>query len=118
MLLENYPWPGNIRELENVIERAVVLGSSDVIMPEDLPEVLLEVAPGVIPLDEYHASVNEARRQIVLRVLEKTKGNMTQAARLLGIQPTYLHRLVRNLGLKGRLRNGEASSDQSGYPKG
>ena len=99
-LLENHPWPGNVRELENVIERAVVLGSSDLIEPEDLPEALLEVAPGSVPLDEYHAAVNEARREIILRALEKVKGNYTQAARLLGIQPTYLHRLARNLNLK------------------
>ena len=118
VLLENYPWPGNVRELENVMERAVVMGMNDMIVPEDLPEALLEVAPGLVPLDEYHSSVNEARRQIVMRTLEKTKGNMTQAAHLLGIQPTYLHRLVRNLGLKARLKNGEAASDQRGYPKG
>jgi transcriptional regulator with GAF, ATPase, and Fis domain len=105
VLLENYPWPGNIRELENVIERAVVLGMNDLIVPEDLPEALLEVAPGTVPMDEYHAGVNEARRQIILRALEKTKGNMTQAAHLLGIQPTYLHRLVRNLDLKARQKS-------------
>ncbi|HMC62237.1 MAG TPA: sigma 54-interacting transcriptional regulator [Candidatus Solibacter sp.] len=116
VLLENYPWPGNIRELGNVIERAVVLGSGDLIVPEDLPEELLEVPAGVIPLDEYHAGVNEARRQIVLRALEKTKGNMTQAAHLLGIQPTYLHRLVRNLGMKARLKNGEEAGDRPVYP--
>ncbi len=104
-LLENYPWPGNIRELENVIERAMVLGTGDLIVPEDLPETLLEVAPGSMPLDEYHAAVNDARRQIILRALEKTKGNMSQAARLLGIQPTYLHRLMRNLDLRPRAKN-------------
>jgi len=105
ILLENYDWPGNVRELENVIERAVVLGSTEVIVPEDLPETLLEAAPATLPLDEYHASVNEARRQIVLRALDKTKGNVTQAARLLGIQSTYLHRLIRNLGLKTGAKN-------------
>jgi Nif-specific regulatory protein len=99
-LLENHSWPGNVRELENVIERAVVLGSSDLIEPEDLPEALLEVPAGAASLDEYHAAVNEARRQIILRALDKTNGNYTQAARLLGIQPTYLHRLSRNLNLK------------------
>jgi Nif-specific regulatory protein len=113
VLLENYTWPGNIRELENVIERAVVLGMNDLIVPEDLPEALLEVAPGTVPMDEYHAGVNEARRQIVLRALDKTKGNMTQAAHLLGIQPTYLHRLVRNLDLKTRPK----STDESQGPE-
>ncbi len=104
VLLENYPWPGNIRELENAMERAAVLGMSDMIGPEDLPEALLEVAPGTIPLDEYHSAVNEARRQIILRALGKTKGNITRAARLLGIQPTFLHRLLRNLDLRDRIK--------------
>src|SRR5262249_30900936 len=105
VLLENYDWPGNIRELENVIERAVVLGTGEMIQPEDLPDTLLEAAPASLPLDEYHASVNEARRQIVLRALEKSKGSITQAAKILGIQATYLHRLIRNLDLKPAGRN-------------
>ncbi len=105
ILLEHYDWPGNIRELENVIERAVVLGTNETILPEDLPDTLIEAAPSTLPLDEYHAAVNEARRQIVLRSLEKAKGNITQAARLLGIQSTYLHRLIRNLDLKPESKN-------------
>ncbi len=44
-MLERYRWPGNIRELENAIERSVVLGSTDVILPEDLPETLTETGP-------------------------------------------------------------------------
>jgi Nif-specific regulatory protein len=103
-LLERHGWPGNIRELENVIERAMVLGSTELIQPEDLPETLLEAAPGSTPLGEYHAQVNEARRQIILSALEKSKGNMSQAARTLGIQATYLHRLLRNLELRQQLK--------------
>ena len=83
-----------------MIERAVVLGVGEIIVPEDLPEAVLEAAAGAVPLDEYHAGVNEARRQIILRALEKTKGNIARAARQLGIQSTYLHRLIRNLNLK------------------
>ena len=110
VLLENYEWPGNIRELENVIERAVVLGMGELILPEDLPETLLEAAP-TLSLDEYHASVNEARRQIIRRALEKAKGSVTQAAKILGIQATYLHRLIRNLDLRPGVRSaGKESS--------
>lgn len=58
VLLENYPWPGKVRELENVIGRAVLLGTSELIMPEDLPESLLELATGAVPLDDYRAAVN------------------------------------------------------------
>jgi len=57
-----------------------------------------------VQLDEYHAAVNDARRQIIIRAFEKAKGNYTSAARTLGIQPSYLHRLVRNLNLKPELR--------------
>jgi len=91
-----------------VIERAIVLGMTELIQPEDLPEALLEAAPGAMPLGEYHAEVNEARRQIILRALEKSKGNMAQAARTLGIQATYLHRLIRNLDLRSQLKQRSA----------
>jgi transcriptional regulator with GAF, ATPase, and Fis domain len=103
-LLENYSWPGNVRELENVIERAVVLGEGELIGPEDLADNLLQVTDASVPIDEYHAAVNDARRQIILRAFEKAKGSYTGAARILGIQPTYLHRLIRNLDLKSELK--------------
>jgi len=52
--LTAYAWPGNIRELENAIERAVVLGESNVILPEDLPESVLETAPAPDLASAYH----------------------------------------------------------------
>ena len=117
-LLELYAWPGNVRELENVIERAVVLGTADMIAPEDLPETLLEVGAGTIQLDEYHSAVNESRRQIILRALEKSKGNVARAARQLDIQPTYLHRLIRNLNLRPGSKENGADEESAEYPKG
>ena len=99
--LESYDWPGNVRELENAIERAVVLGSTERIQPEDLPEHVLEAAPaaGRQRLN-YHESVREAKIQILQKALGQTGGSYTQAARLLGIHPNNLHRLIRNLGVK------------------
>jgi transcriptional regulator with GAF, ATPase, and Fis domain len=99
--LMNYPWPGNVRELENAIERAVVLGSRDLIVPEDLPEAVLEAHPasGACPT-KYHEAVKEAKKQLVLKALERAAGSYTEAAKLLGVHPNYLHRLVRNLGLR------------------
>ena len=103
--LMNYDWPGNIRELENAIERAVVLGSSEMIPPEDLPEALLESQP---PSNEtnaqYHKGVREAKKQIILNALEQSDGNYTEAAKLLGVRATYLHRLARNLNLKSKAK--------------
>jgi Nif-specific regulatory protein len=100
-LLMQYDWPGNVRELENAIERAVVLGSGDLILPEDLPEALLESpVASAGPVAEYHAGVRKAKKQIILNAMEKAAGSYTEAAKLLGIQANYLHRLARNLNLK------------------
>ncbi|HEV3484989.1 MAG TPA: sigma 54-interacting transcriptional regulator, partial [Vicinamibacterales bacterium] len=100
--LRAYEWPGNVRELENAIERAVVLGQSDRIVPEDLPEAILEASaslPGGAAA-RYHQSVIDAKRRLILDAIEQAGGNYTAAARLLGINPTYLHRLIRNLQLR------------------
>ncbi len=101
LCLMHYDWPGNIRELENAIERAVVLGSTETILPEDLPDSVVEAqtSPNVI-LASYHQGVREAKKQLIMRAMEQGGGNYTEASRLLGIRPTYLHRLMRNLGLK------------------
>ena len=83
------------------MERAVVLGTTELIQPEDLPEALLEkqAVPGV-QVTEYHQAVKEAKRQLVLKAFQEAGGNYAQAARLLGVHPNNLHRLIRNLDLK------------------
>jgi transcriptional regulator with GAF, ATPase, and Fis domain len=100
--LQHYDWPGNIRELENAMERAVVLGSSDMIQLEDLPESIAEIAKpaGVnraLPLQD---AIDEAKRQAVARAFEQAGGDHPGAARLLGVHPNYLYRLMRNLGMR------------------
>ncbi|HYL34276.1 MAG TPA: sigma 54-interacting transcriptional regulator [Bryobacteraceae bacterium] len=104
--LLNYDWPGNVRELENAIERAVVLGSSDLILPEDLPEVILEKAEPAesAAVNAFHDAVRDAKKHIIITAVEQTGGNYTEAAKLLGLHPNYLHRLIRNLDLKPLLR--------------
>jgi two-component system, NtrC family, response regulator HydG len=99
--LIQYDWPGNVRELENAIERAVVLGTTELIQPEDLPELLLEkqAVPGV-QITEYHRAIKETKRLLVTKALEEAAGNYAQAARLLGVHPNNLHRLIRSLDLK------------------
>ena len=109
--LINYDWPGNVRELENAIERAVVLGSSDLILPEDLPETLLEkAAPAGSEGNAFHDAVREAKKQLILNAIEQTQGNYAEAARLLGLHPNYLHRLIRNLNLRPALQRHSATS--------
>ena len=103
--LLNYDWPGNVRELENAIERAVVLGSSDLILPEDLPESILEkAAPAGAAPEAFHDAIRESKKQLIIGAVEQAGGNYTEAARLLGLHPNYLHRLIRNLNIKGSLQ--------------
>jgi two-component system, NtrC family, response regulator HydG len=103
--LMEYDWPGNVRELENAIERAVVLGSSRIIEAEDLPETLLEASPAVGSTTAgYHSAVKECKKRLILKTMGETGGNYTEAARLLGLHPNHLHRLIRNMNLKADLK--------------
>lgn len=99
-----YDWPGNVREMENAIERAVVLGNTDVIVPDDLPESLLATSPQPQDLPNYHEAVNEMKKKFILQAIEQANGNYTDAAKVLGIHPTNLHRLIRTLGLRSLIR--------------
>jgi len=108
--LSKYDWPGNIRELENAIERAVVLGSTDQILLEDLPDAVVEAgaqSTAAVPAStssQFHDVITQAKKDLIIRVFEKAGGNYTTAAQLLGLHPNYLHRLIRNLNLKASLR--------------
>jgi len=104
--LVNHEWPGNVRELENAMERALVLSVSDELQPEDLPESFLEKnLPAGAPGAKYHNAVKDLKKQLILNALDDAKGNYTDAARLLGVHPNYLHRLIRNLDLREALRS-------------
>ena len=108
-ILKRYEWPGNIRELANTIERAVVLGTTELIIPDDLPEMLVESPPG--PAREaapgsYHEAVAEKKKALILDAVSRAGGNITEAAKLLELHPNYLHRLISNLGLRDRIKNG------------
>jgi transcriptional regulator with GAF, ATPase, and Fis domain len=104
-LLMQYSWPGNIRELENAIEHAIVLGLTDEILPEDLPEALLEgQSSEMTAAARYHNTLNQAKKQLVIAAMDEAKGRHIEAARRLGIHPKYLHRLIKNLNLKSELK--------------
>ena len=98
--LTAYDWPGNVRELENVVERSVVLGTTDLILPEDLPEAVLESKLSPTSPLRYHEAVTQAKKQIILDAAAQVNGNFAEAARLLGVHPNYLQRLIRNLHIK------------------
>ncbi|MCC6739109.1 MAG: sigma-54-dependent Fis family transcriptional regulator [Planctomycetia bacterium] len=95
-LLEAQPWPGNVRELKNVVERAVVLLEGDELTAGDLPAEMISAGGGAAP-GGFHDQVAEQRKRIVKEALERTGGNQTKAAELLGLQRTYLARLIRQM---------------------
>ena len=105
--MKRYDWPGNVRELENAIEHAVVLGSGSEIVRDDLPESLLESGGGGDDaLGGYHEEVARRKKELIMDALERSNGVFTEAARLLGVHPNYLHRLVRVLDLRTTVKKG------------
>ena len=95
-----YDWPGNVRELENAIERAVVLGSSAMILPEDLPESIGEHAgPDGRAATALHDGVRDAKRALIERAIDQAGGNYTEAAAILGVHANHLFRLIKSLDM-------------------
>jgi DNA-binding NtrC family response regulator len=94
-----YPWPGNIRELENVVARAVVLNQSDTIEPDMLPLDPISRTPQGDPLPylslPYHESMEEHSRYIIERASEQADGSQTKAADRLKLQRSSLARLIK-----------------------
>jgi transcriptional regulator with GAF, ATPase, and Fis domain len=112
--LLRHDWPGNVRELENAIERAIVLGQGEVVLPEDLPETVLESGAGATEESfKYLSSVKEAKRQTIVHALQEARGSYIEAARTLGIHPNSLLRLMRNLNIKAVMEAGRTPPRES-----
>ena len=96
--LQAYSWPGNVRELRNAVERAIILSRGSELRESDFP-FLQESAPepesALFRPRPLKQAVNDFKKIFIERVLESTGGNQTQAAKILGIQRTYLNQLLR-----------------------
>ena len=96
-LLVQYPWPGNIRELENVIERAVNICTEELIGPEHLPVHMHHAHKA----DRTAAhSLREMEKELMQRTLDDSKGNISHAAKALGIGRTTLYQKIKHYGLR------------------
>jgi DNA-binding NtrC family response regulator len=102
-ILEQYNWPGNVREVRNIIERAVILASGDFIEPKHLPPLVTDSPDVVKPTValEPGTTVEEAERRLILMTLEHTRDNKTRAAEILGISLKTLHNKLNRL--RGRI---------------
>jgi len=106
-LLVSYRWPGNIRELRNVIERIVVLENDEVVLPEHLPSEIqhlkeraaAKTGPG-LTIPDTGLSLEEVERNLIVQAIEKAGQNKTLAAKLLGITYDSLRYQVKKFGLE------------------
>src|SRR6186713_150364 len=92
-ILEQYPWPGNIRELRNIVERATILSDGDFIEMRHLPPLLVTRGEETLPTMTLTpgTTVDEAERRLILLTLDHTRNNKTRAAEILGISLKTLH---------------------------
>ncbi len=90
-----YDWPGNIRELENAIERAVALGSGPILHVNDLPSNLQYASAEILPVADELVPLETLERRAIFRALQETSGDKLAAARLLGIGKTTLYRKLK-----------------------
>lgn len=98
--LKEYPFPGNIRELRNVIERAVILSEGQKLTESQLPKEFFPEKPGILGIpEESTGKLETIEKQHILKILKQTGGNKTRAAELLGIGITTLYRKLQRYGI-------------------
>jgi DNA-binding NtrC family response regulator len=116
--MENYSWPGNVRQLESAIERAILLAESDLITVEDLPlEVRQEsrpVAESAFKLPAEGIDFEDVERNLIMQAMERTDYNITKAAKLLGVTFRTLQYRLDKFGIKRADKNGNAAHEEEG----
>jgi DNA-binding NtrC family response regulator len=100
-LLVGYEWPGNIRELRNVMERLQILHRGGEVQPQDLPAELRAARAPAEPADSGLVPLSQVERRHVERVLDATAWNKTRAARILGVDIKTLNKKIRDFGIGG-----------------
>src|SRR2546425_12723188 len=94
-----YDFPGNVRELENLLERAYALGARDEIERANLPELAARSDAPVVTVDEPIPTLDQAERDLIARALARFRNDKEQAARALGLTVRTLYRRIKKFGL-------------------
>lgn len=90
-LLSAYGWPGNVRELRNVVERAMLLTASDTLEADQFPQTAVLDLTHVVELPPHGLDLEQVERSLVIQALDRTQGNQTRAAKLLGLNRDQIH---------------------------
>lgn len=104
--MQCYDWPGNIRELKNIMERLVIMSVSDTITQDQLPDIILEKwrAGQELKREDDNASLRGAReefeRQFIIQKLEEYDWNITRTAEAIGLERSNLHRKIRSYSIE------------------
>jgi len=98
--LENYRWPGNIRELRNVVERAVVMSTTEDIQLQNLPDEITQGVPDKNHTTEYKTAVKSFEKDLILKTLVHCDNDKKQAAKVLGIGLSSLYRKLEEFGIE------------------
>ena len=120
--LQQYQWPGNIRELENVLTRALILCPEDTLEPTylhlaDSPFPSAIVTETGSPPRHYHESMEAYSRKVIEEALRRNGWNQTRASEELGLQRTYLTKLLRQKEIPGRRPQSSSSSSEGDSPE-
>ena len=95
--LKNYSWPGNIRELQHMLERVIIMSEATSLQPSDFFFTSNDVSKDMMALSNYR--LNEAEKMLIIKAVGKHDGNLTKAAKELGITRTSLYRRLEKYGL-------------------
>ena len=102
--LKNYSWPGNIRELRNIIERLVVMAQDGKINSNDLPQEILDMNPDVSGAfgDDLKGATQDFEKEYIMEIMRRNSWNVTKASREMNIARKTLYKKLNDYGIKYR----------------
>jgi DNA-binding NtrC family response regulator len=98
--LMDHNWPGNIRELENAIQRTIILSNSDTLTSKNLPDEIKNAPPKKAKKSNFNEQVDEFKKQLIIEALDKHDWLQKNAAKSLGLKPTTLSELMKRMNIQ------------------